>query len=76
MFSASRKTTYKGYVLWGYAIEQQEEATAPEQYAASGTITRDRNFVEASGVLGVFESEEEAQDAGLSWARAWVDSHG
>ncbi|MBR8283929.1 hypothetical protein [Burkholderia vietnamiensis] len=71
-----QQATYKGYVLWDHAIEPQEEVTAPEQYAASGTITRDRKFVEASGVLGVFESEEEAQDSGLSWARAWVDSHG
>ena len=71
-----QQATYKGYVLWGHAIEQQEEVLAPEQFAASGTITRDRRFVEASGALGVFEIEEEAQDAGLSWARAWVDSYG
>lgn len=71
-----QQATYKGYVLWGHAIEQQEEVLARVQFAASGTITRDRRFVEASGILGVFETEEEAQDAGLSWARAWVDSHG
>ncbi|ORC46748.1 hypothetical protein B2G74_25860 [Burkholderia sp. A27] len=71
-----QQATYKGYVLWGHAIEQQEQVLAPEQYAASGTITRDRKFVEASGVLGVFDTEQEAQDVGLSWARAWVDSHG
>ena len=70
------QATCKGYVLWGHAIEQQEEVLAPERYAASGTITRKRKFVEASGVLGVFDTEEEAQDAGLAWARAWVDSHG
>jgi hypothetical protein len=58
-----QQSTYKGYVLWGHAIELQEEVLAPEQYAASGTITRDRKFVEASGVLGVFETEGEAQDA-------------
>lgn len=71
-----QQATYNGYVLWGHAIEQQEEVLAPALYAASGTITRDRRFIEASGVLGVFDTEEEAQDVGLSWARAWVDSHG
>jgi len=71
-----RQATYKDFVLWGHAIKQQDEVLAPEQYAASGTITRDRKFIEASGVLGVFHTEEEAQDVGLSWARTWVDSHG
>jgi isopentenyl diphosphate isomerase/L-lactate dehydrogenase-like FMN-dependent dehydrogenase len=33
-------------------------------------------MVEASGILGVFDTEEEAQFAGLGWARAWVDNHG
>ncbi len=51
-----QQATYKGYVLWGHAIE--------------------RKFIEASGVLAVCDTEEEAQDVGLSWARAWVDSHG
>jgi hypothetical protein len=67
---------YKGYVLWGHAIAQQEELLAPERYAGSGTITLDLKLVEASGILGTFDTEQEAQDAGLSWARAWVDSHG
>ncbi|NPT34267.1 hypothetical protein [Paraburkholderia xenovorans] len=67
-----QQATYKGYVLWGHAIEQQEEVLAPERYAASGTITRERKFVEALGILGTFDTEEEAQDAGLAWARAWV----
>lgn len=71
-----KQATYDGYVLWGHAIDQQEEALAQARYAASGTITRDRRLIEASGVLGVFATEEEAQDAGLSWAHAWVDSHG
>jgi hypothetical protein len=71
-----QQATYKGYMLWCHAIEQQDEVLAPERYAASGTITRDRKFVDASGVLGVFDTEGEAQDAGLSWARAWVDAHG
>ncbi|MFM0096374.1 hypothetical protein PQQ87_12225 [Paraburkholderia nemoris] len=71
-----QQATYKGYVLWGHAIEQQEEVPAPERYAASGTITRDRKFVEACGVLGVFDTEEQAQDVGLLWAKACVDSHG
>jgi hypothetical protein len=27
-------------------------------------------------VLGVFDTEEEAQFAGLDWAPAWVDNNG
>ena len=67
---------YKGYAVWGHAIAHQEKLLEHERYAASGTITRDNKLVEASGVLDVFDSEQEAQDAGLSWARAWVDSRG
>lgn len=63
-------------MLWGHAIEQHKGVLAPERYAASGTITQKRKFVEASGVLGVFGTEEDAQAAGLSWARTGVDSHG
>jgi hypothetical protein len=70
------RETYKGYVLWGHAIAQQAELLTPERYAASGTITRDNKFVEASGVVGLFDLEEEAQNAGLAWARAWVDTQG
>lgn len=70
------QATYKGYVLWGHAIEQQEELLAPARYAGSGTITRERRFIEASGILGVFDTEEEAQNAGLAWATAWVDAVG
>ncbi|WP_201643726.1 hypothetical protein [Paraburkholderia metrosideri] len=70
-----QQATYKGYVLWGHAIEQQDEVLALKRYAASGTITRDRKFVEASGILGVFDTDEEAQEVALSWTRAWVDSH-
>jgi hypothetical protein len=68
--------SYKGYRIFGHAIVQQEGILSPERYAGSGTITRDTKMVEASGVLGVFDTEEEAQLAGLGWARAWVDSHG
>ncbi|TDN59314.1 hypothetical protein [Paraburkholderia sp. BL10I2N1] len=67
---------YRGYRIWGHAIVQQEDILRPERYAASGTITQNNRLVEASGVLGAFETEEEAQLVGLSWARAWVDNHG
>jgi hypothetical protein len=60
------QATYKGYLLWGHAIEQQEEVLAPGRFAASGTITRDRRFVEASAVLDVFDTEEETQEVGLA----------
>ena len=47
-----------------------------ERYAASGTIFQNGKLVEASGVLGHFDTEGEAQRAGLAWARAWIDIHG
>ncbi|WP_420958931.1 hypothetical protein [Burkholderia gladioli] len=68
--------TYKGYQIWGHAILQQEEIMQPDRYAASGTITRNNRLVNASSVLGVFDTEDAARLAGLEWARAWVDSHG
>ncbi|CAM2195954.1 protein of unknown function [Paraburkholderia kururiensis] len=40
------------------------------------TVTRNNKLVETSGVLGNFESENQAQLVGLDWCRAWVDSHG
>jgi hypothetical protein len=67
---------YKGYLIWGHAIPQQSDILAPEQYAGSGTITAGSKVVEASGVLGIFEREQQASAAGIAWARAWVDSHG
>ncbi|KDB06991.1 hypothetical protein LIG30_3789 [Burkholderia sp. lig30] len=67
--------TYNGYQIWGHAILQQDEILQPERYAASGTITQHNKLVEASGVLGVFDTEDEARLAGLAWARAWIDSH-
>jgi hypothetical protein len=68
--------SYKGYQIWGHAILQQDEIMQPDRYAASGTITRNNRLVEASSVLGVFNTDDEARLAGLEWARAWVDSHG
>lgn len=68
--------SYKGYQIWGHALLQQEEIMQPDRYAASGTITRNNRLVEASSMLGVFDTEDEARLAGLDWARAWVDSHG
>ncbi|MFM0169129.1 hypothetical protein PQR33_07215 [Paraburkholderia sediminicola] len=67
---------YRGYTLWGHAILQQENHVPPERFAGSGTIMRDSKVVVASGVLGVFDTDEEAESAGLSWCRAWVDNHG
>ena len=66
---------YKGYRIFGHAIVQQEDILTPERFAASGTITRGTEIVEASGVLGIFDTEEGAQFAGLDWARAWIDKH-
>ncbi|MFL9908317.1 hypothetical protein [Paraburkholderia sp. RL17-337-BIB-A] len=61
---------YRGYTLWGHAILQ------PAQFAGSGTVTRDTKVVGVSGVLGSFDTDEEAELVGLSWCRAWVDGHG
>ena len=66
---------YKGYVLWGHAILQQDVSSASTRYVASGTVMQERRLAEASGVLGAFDDELSAQEAGLAWARAWVDSH-
>jgi len=71
-----RSEQHRGFMLWGHAILQQREILHPERYAASGTITKDNKVVEASGVLGEFETEEEAELAGIQWARAWVDCCG
>jgi hypothetical protein len=67
---------YKGYKVWGHAIEQQEELLQPIRFGASGTVTLDSRFFEASGLIGVFDTEEAAERAGLDWARAYVDNHG
>jgi hypothetical protein len=61
---------YKGYSVWGHAILQDGG------YAAGGTIMRAGKLIEGSGILGTYESDEEARIAGLDWCRAWVDSHG
>lgn len=68
--------TYKGYQIWGHAILQQDEILQPERFAASGTITRNNRLVEASSLLGVFNTSDEARAIGIEWARAWVDAHG
>jgi hypothetical protein len=70
-----QQQTSRGYVVWGHAIAHQEGLLSPDRFAASGTITRDNRFVDASGVLGIFDTEIEAQDVGIPWALAWVDNH-
>lgn len=67
---------YRGYTLWGHAILQQDDIPQPARFAASGTIMRDSKLVVASGVLDALATEEEAEIAGLSWCRAWIDNHG
>jgi hypothetical protein len=70
-----RSENYRGYVLWGHAIRDQVETVDRERYAASGTVTRAGKFAEASGILGVVDSEPDAEHIGIEWARAWVDNH-
>jgi hypothetical protein len=66
-----KRETYKDFAVWGHSIAQQEVLLEPERYAPSGTVTRNSKFVQASGILGVFDTEEEAKEIGLAWARAW-----
>lgn len=68
--------SYRGYSIWGHAILQQEDILQPDRFAASGTITASGKLVEASDILAYFDTEEEAQHAGLDWARAWIDNRG
>lgn len=60
---------YKGYEIWGHAIAQDE------RFAASGTVVRDNELIQGSGILAFFNTEEEARAAGVEWARAWIDYH-
>ncbi|MDR6373628.1 hypothetical protein ACW9YV_24425 (plasmid) [Paraburkholderia strydomiana] len=67
--------SYHGYQVWGHSIVELEGQLQTKRYAASGTITLRGKLVHASGVLGHFDSEVDAELAGLDWARAWVDAH-
>jgi hypothetical protein len=60
---------YKGFSIYGHSIEQDDG------YAASGTVLRDERVVQSSGILALFQTEEEALTAGLAWAREWIDGH-
>jgi hypothetical protein len=66
---------YRGFAVWGHAIREQSEILERDRFSASGTVTKDGKFVEASGVLGIFDSEDAAHECGLSWARALVGNH-
>jgi len=57
--------SYKEYRIFGHVIHQQEDILSPERYAGSGTITRDTKIVEATGVLGVFDTEERSAACGV-----------
>jgi hypothetical protein len=60
---------YKGFSIYGHSIEQDSG------FAASGTVVRDGRVVQSSGILAIFQTEEEAILSGLAWAREWVDGH-
>ncbi len=60
---------YKGFSIYGHSIEQGTS------YAASGTIMRDGMVLQSSGILDIFQTDEEALLTGLAWAREWVDGH-
>ena len=67
---------YRGYTLWGHAILRHKDILRAERFGGSGKIMRDSKVVEVSGFIGDFDTDEEAESAGLSWCRAWVDNHG
>ena len=60
---------YKGYVIYGHAIDEGEV------FASSGTVIVAGRVVGTSGVLEFFHTEEEATAAGIAWAREWVDAN-
>jgi hypothetical protein len=70
-----RTEKYRGYPLWGHAILQQEDNPRTERFVGSGTITRDTKVVHVSGIFGHFGTEEDAENAGIAWCRAWIESH-
>jgi hypothetical protein len=65
---------YRGNTLWGYAILQQDSIAQPERFEAAQL--KDSKVVEASCVLGRFDTDAEAELTGLASCRAWVDNHG
>ncbi|MFL9913418.1 hypothetical protein [Paraburkholderia sp. RL17-337-BIB-A] len=65
----------RGLIHIERALGQEEGDAEKSEAARGGAITQNNKLVEASGVQGYFDSEEEAQQAGFAWARAWVDSH-
>jgi hypothetical protein len=60
---------YRGYSIYGHSIERDSG------YAASGTVVRDGRVIQSSDILDIFQTDEEALLAGLTWAREWVDGH-
>ena len=60
---------YKGYLIYGHSINEGEV------FAASGTVMKDGHLVATTGVLDFFDTDKEASDAGIAWARDWIDKH-
>ncbi|WP_408260896.1 hypothetical protein [Paraburkholderia caledonica] len=69
------KLTSRADTLFGTCSNAARGIRHSAQFATSGTITRDKKFVEASGVAGLFDAGQDAEEAGLARARAWIDSH-
>jgi len=71
-----QREKYRGFITWGHVIREQHDILEQERVVTSGTLTKDRRFVEAgSGVLCQFDAEEDAQRCRIAWARSWVDNH-
>jgi hypothetical protein len=70
--ASSASTTHRignlsGTVMTLALFDESDTAGTMQQTVTlqAGTMTRYQKFVEASGVPGLFDAEEEAQDAGL-----------
>jgi hypothetical protein len=62
---------YKGYAVWGFA-----KANDDGTYEATGSVSNGKTLLEGSDSLGNRDTFEAAVEAGLAWAKAWVDDHG
>lgn len=62
---------YNGYVLHGHA-----RPMADGMFEATGVVEQDGKVIESSDPLGYYPAFESAVEAGVGWAKSWVDQHG
>ncbi len=59
---------YRGYVIEGFA-----KPDGNGEFASLGRVTKCRQIIKESDVLGLHEWSDRAQSQGISWARRYVD---